>query len=794
MKSVSVSHGGRARVLSFIGASVVALASAQASAQTEAAAPAAAAPAAVDDAYNMGEIIVTAQRREQNLQEVPIAISAVGEAFLARRNITSVEQLGSIAPNVRIERGSSSSTVTQVVIRGATTLNPSMSWEPAVGMYLDGVYLGKAQGGFFDVADIERVEVLRGPQGTLYGRNTLAGAVNIITKKPTGELGGKAQVSVGNYDYHQARATIDLPSFGDFAVKLSGQITKRDGFYDVVPSPVANVPAAGAADIDELDSVNSKSGLVQVRYDPGNGFVADYAFDYSKVNQRPSYNQPYSYDQGGIFDPASPMYQFGGAFFPYDKYTSDEYQRNASVNSNAFERTRVYGHNLTLRYDAGDIGELKSITAYRDVKFDDLIDLDGSPLPLAQSARDSDYNFFSQEFQIAGSQGRFDYVVGVFYSADEASTLNPQTFFGGASTYDSRFSGKTKSYAAFTQVDYHATDALTLTAGLRYTHEKKTISRYYVDFAAPGNSFAYNIGNVPGAITPGLVPDSRIYSGGAAKYNNVSPTFVANYKFSEEINGYAKYAKGFKSGGFNGETVDRTELDNPYKPEKMDSYEVGLKTRLFDNRVSLNVAGFWNESKDMQLSVFTAQGAASSYVLNAGKARVRGLEVELNGQIADGLNFIGSFAYLDAKYKEYTEGGVNEADNRAFIYAPKYQISASLDWRAAEFSNGSQLNLIGDLNYVARTFNYPYALEGRTAAGQNAYETRIPSRTVVDLRAVLSRIPGGNADWTVSLYAKNVFDVNKPRTFMDFGSSFGGLTVANYIEPRTYGFTLGVNF
>ena len=791
MNSVSVSHGGRARVLSFIGASVIALASSPVLAQTEAPA---AAPAAIDDAYNMGEIIVTAQRREQNLQEVPIAISAVGEKFLERRNITSLEQMGSIAPNVKIERGSSSSTVTQVVIRGATTLNPSMSWEPAVGMYMDGVYLGKAQGGFFDVADIERVEVLRGPQGTLYGRNTLAGAVNIITKKPSGELGGKAQVSVGNYDYHQARATIDLPSFGDFAVKLSGQITKRDGFYDVVPNPVPAAVAASNADISDLDSVNSKSGLIQVQYNPGNGFVADYAFDYSKVNQRPQWNQPYSVDAGNIFDPTSPAYNLGGLYFPYEKYVSKDYRKDASVNTNTFERVRVYGHNLTLRYDAGDIGELKSITAYRDVAFDDLLDLDGSPLPLAQSGRDSDYRFFSQELQLAGSQGSFDYVVGLFFSSDKASTLNPQTFFGGGAQYDSRFSGKTKSYAAFTQVDYHATDALTFTAGLRYTHEKKTISRYYVDLINPANNFAFNIGQAPGRVDEAAFTAGQLYTGGAATYNNVSPTFVVNYKFNEEVNGYAKYAKGFKSGGFNGETLWVEELVNPYKPEKLDSYEIGLKTRMFDNRLSLNVAAFWNETKDMQLSVFTAQGGTASYVLNAGKARVRGLEVEANAQLFDGLNFVGSFSYLDAKYKEYMEGGVNEADNRGFIYAPKYQVNASLDWRAAEFSNGSQLNLIGDLNYVAKAFNYPYALRGFNVTGQNAYETRIPARTVVDFRAVLSNIPGGNADWTLSAYVKNAFDVNKPRSFMDFGSNFGGLTVANYIEPRTYGITLGVNF
>src|SRR5690606_33858653 len=229
----------------------------------------------------------------------------------------------------------SSSTVTQVVIRGATTLNPSMSWEPAVGMYMDGVYLGKAQGGFFDVADIERVEVLRGPQGTLYGRNTLAGAVNIITAKPTGEWGGKAQVSVGNYDYGQVRGSLNLPAFGDFAVKLSGQITKRDGIYDMDPS---------FGGPDHVDDLNSKSGLVQVRWTPSDRLTVDYAYDYSKINQITAYTQPYRYYEGGIFDPHSPIY----SGIPYADFASDEWQKEGAYDSDAFERSRIYGHNITM--------------------------------------------------------------------------------------------------------------------------------------------------------------------------------------------------------------------------------------------------------------------------------------------------------------------------------------------------------------------------------------------------------------------------------------------------------------
>jgi len=196
----------------------------------------------------------------------------------------------------------------------------------------------------------------------------------------------------------------------------------------------------------------------------------------------------------------------------------------------------------------------------------------------------------------------------------------------------------------------------------------------------------------------------------------------------------------------------------------------------------------------MQLSVFTAEGGTASYVLNAGKARVRGLEVELTGQLAEGLTLVSSLAYMNSKYKEFLDGGVDVADNRAFIHSPKWQANVSLDWRAAEFSNGSQLNLIGDLSYTAKYFGYPYALVGTTAAGQNAYNTQTPERTIVDLRAVLGNLPMGNATGSVSLFAKNVFNVNKPFNFIDFGAGFGGMTTANFIQPRTYGVTFGINF
>lgn len=236
-----------------------------------------------------GVIIVTAQKRAQNVQEVPIAISAITGDYLTSRDITSIDSLGAVAPNVKFERGPGSTTIAQIAIRGSVTINPAVTWEPAVGLYLDGVYIAKNQGAIFDVADLARIEVLRGPQGTLYGRNSLAGAVNLVTAKPNGELGGKFELSYGNFNYKRAKAVLNLPALGALSVKLSGQVTKRDGFYDIVSNPFpAASPFVQPATSKDAQSLNSKSFMAQARLEATNNLTFDYSYDYNKNDQRPA--------------------------------------------------------------------------------------------------------------------------------------------------------------------------------------------------------------------------------------------------------------------------------------------------------------------------------------------------------------------------------------------------------------------------------------------------------------------------------------------------------------------------
>lgn len=747
------------------------------------------APQSADD--GIGDIVVTAQKRAENIQDVPIAISAVGSQYLESRGIDSIDKLGTIAPNVKIERAPASKTISQISIRGSVTINPAITWEPAVGLYLDGVYIAKAQGSIFDVADLERVELLRGPQGTLYGRNALAGAVNLVTKKPSGEAGGSVDLTYGSFNELRVRGVLDLPQMGPFSVKLSGQYRKRDGLVDLVPDH----PVVGG----RTDSIDSGSFMVQVRAQLSDNVTADYTFDYSKARQDPPFSQLLRVNRNGdprdIFDPASPGYAFGGAFFPLDLYTNPNRSTTAAIDAPAYERSRSYGHALTLTADLGAV-TIKSITAYRDLDWADGLDLDGSPLPVAFTQRITDYHAFSQELQLTGEagDGRLNYVFGAFYFDEKAETLNPQTYFGGGVDLQSDYGSNTEAFALYAQLDYKLTESLKISLGGRYTHEKKDVRRYFRVNFDPANGIFSPL--VVADLAYGVIPD--------AKYNNFSPAVTVAWEANPNVNFYARFAQGFKSGGFNGETnvfvapttgcpSGATELCTPYRPEKVDSYELGMKTRLADGRVIFNVAAFRSEHKDMQLSVFTASTGAASIVKNAAAARIQGLEFETVLRPLDSLTINASLAILDPKYKSFIDGGIDVSANRAFPHAPKTTAAIGFDWQAAKGGWG-KLNFYGDLSYVSSYYTFPYPLVTSTVSDQNANSSKSKGRTIVNLRASLSEIPVGGTTAEVSVFVRNLTKEDNPSNFIDFGPGFGGILLGYFPEPRTFGVTVGLKF
>ena len=709
------------------------------------------------------EVVVTAQKREERLQDVPVAVTAFAAEQLKALDIKSVLDLGSLAPNLQVGPGVPNNTGTQISIRGAMQQNPALYWDPTVGIYLDGVYVGKNLGNVFDVVDLERVEVLRGPQGTLYGRNTLAGAVNFITREPTGEFGGNLQVNLGNYNLRTAKASLDLPRFGIASISLTARKENRDGTTDTT---------AGSS-VAELDDRDSTTARVAMNLDFTDDFQIAYRFDYSDIDQTPLHS---------YLSRANP------AVLPFlQPFVTHERSERVSIDGPTFDRSKVYGHALTASWNINDTNTLKSITSHRKVEWSDALDLDGSPVPVASLSRLSDYDATSQELQLVGNTGRFNYVGGLYYFKDDGFTNNPQHFFFNTLNYDSRYGYGTKAWAAYGQVDYKATDALTLTAGLRYTREEKRIERQLAFQALPA---------MPGFATlirPGTTADET--------FTDTTPVLIVAYKFTDSVNAYAKYAEGFKSGGFNGEygdpdpspagvALNEQETRTPFQPEKVQSYELGLKTSFAGGRAIVNMALFQNDTDDLQLSIFRTVGAFSSVIRNAGQASTRGFELEAMWAPSDALRLQASYAYLDAKYDKYIDAGVNEADNRAFIHAPENSFNLLADARIARTAWGDLRGML-DYSWTDDYFTYPYQL-ARSGPRYNpaaaiAGDTRIKNYGVLNARLALTDITLKGSQAEIALWSRNLTDEEQILNYIDFGPAFGSMTDAYYLTPRTYG-------
>ncbi|WP_311269511.1 TonB-dependent receptor domain-containing protein [Sphingobium sp. WCS2017Hpa-17] len=737
------------------------------------------------DTGGLGDIVVTAQRREQRLQDVPVAVSAFNSEALAARNITSLSGVEGLAPNVKFTSAAGYQSYSAVAIRGAYELNTAPFYDQPTGVYIDGVFIGKAQGSIFDIADIASIEILRGPQGTLFGRNTLAGAVNITTRKPSGNLQGTFEAGVGSFGLHRVRASVDLPRVGPLSVNVSGLITARDGYFKNRSTPygsASSILPLQPATTDDFNAAKSASFRVAAKLDLADNLTANYSFDYSRVRNRPGMAQLTRIGEGGIFDPASASY-VGVPIYLYvrpDRVKTGYY--NGSVNNQELhDDVNTYGHALTIDWDLGG-ASVKSISAYRHQRYSNALDLDGTPYPLASAALDSRYKSFSQELQLTGKIGdTINYTGGVYYFWDDgAVTDNPFQAFGGAPSI-SRYGFGTSAFAVYGQADWSpaALEGLTVTLGGRYSTERKDTDRVFA---------ANDIAPISYIIPPGTTA--------AKRFNSFTPTAILSYKINRDVNVYAKYAKGFKSGGFGGEAATIEEAVRPFQPETVDTFEVGLKSELFDRRLRLNLAAFWNERKDMQLSVFTGfvGGLAQTSIRNAGAARVRGFEAEMLARPVDWFTLQASLGYLDGKFKTLLEANpadpsgppINVADDREFPVVPRWTWSLSPDVRLATFGD-AELHLIVDYSHSARSFQGAYDPATARAAPLDGYD-------VVDARLRLSDVALNGTKVALSAWMKNITNEKYRVGGFDFGQAFGNLTVGYFNPPRTFGADATISF
>lgn len=684
-------------------------------------------------------IEVTAQKRVQNLQELPIAVSVFNADSIRQKGISDVEDLSAFAPNVQISETPAGSTGATIAIRGSVTINPAITWEPTTGVYVDGVFVSKNVGGLFDVAAIERVEILRGPQGTLYGKNTIGGAINIITRKPSGELGAELRIGTGNYNFNDIYFTGDSDVIND---KLSFNFTynkkERDGFYDNLSE------AAGATKFKELDASSARFGAL---YEHSEDVSFYYTYDMSDKQLTPPFGQ--------VFIPGA---------MPAEARNR---QDSGALDGVTFDQSKSTGHALTIDWNLSHNVTIKSITAQRDIDYADTVDADGFDLLGFHTIRRVKHDQFSQEVQIIGSVGQFNYITGLFYMTEESDAENP--FILGFGTVNNFYGVEAESLAAFAHVDYQLSEKLTLTGGLRWTTEEKTL---YID--RPDDfSFA------------GFFPLERTNANDT--WDNTTAMASINYQYSADINTYAKVSQGWKAGGFNGEAPTAELAVKPYDAEEVLAYEAGIKSRWLEQQLQANIAVFYNDISDMQMSEFLG---AYSDIQNAGSATIKGLEVELVAAFSQSVTGNFNYGALSTDYDEFITydiftGAPNDVtDTAAFPYSPETKWSLGLDYQTE--TRLGDLHISGNYSYVDEHFIYHNQ--------PSADLTKVDSYNLLSARVTLSNIYSTNLE--LSLWGNNILDeeyiINGLPVADASGSFVGALNY--YGNPATYGVEVSFRF
>lgn len=730
-------------------------------------------------AQGIEEVVVTAQKREQSLQDTPIAITAFGQTELEQKQIKDLVDLGTFAPNVKVAPLPSNTAKATIAIRGSVTSNPAIYWEPTVGIYLDGAYVGKFSGNVFKLAEVERIEVLRGPQGTLFGRNTSGGAVSVISRKPTGDFGGRLRAGVGNFGYRELYGSVDLPALdlggaGTLMTKLSLTTDDRDGFYkNMDPAPgttIAHpftgrpVPANPAGKTKEFNAAESTIGRLDLLWGVSERLSARYTLDDVDVDNTPAKPQFTDLNTSSLtfgFPMPAGLAQFLTS-------ESDNLGRN-SIDADVYEGFESTSHTFTGDYDFGDAGilgdaSIKYIFNDRDLDFAQSLDNDGTPFHLFHSSIREDYRQKSHELQLTGSHERVDYVLGVYYFEEDAEVINPlrplNSFFGPL-VQNNAYGLSSEQIAAYGQADWRPPvldDRLTVTVGVRWTEEEKAV---YIDH-----------------------PNDRPPFSGRNKddFRNVSPTVIFNYEFSDDFNGYAKYAQGWKSGGFNGEAGSTFSFDRGFDAEEIDSYEIGFKSRWFDNTLQFNAAAFFNDETNIQLSVFTpsSSGTAASIIENAGEAEKKGLELETIYAPTEDLTLTFNYGYLDAEFKEFLEYDpvlnktVDVARSRYTQYTPKHTVNVGVEYTMLRARYGE---LTARVDYSYNDDYTPYVKPEQKAVSD------IKGYGLVNARLTLDEIPVGNNRLQVSLWGKNLTDNDYRLNTVPFGP----FAVSFFGPPRTCG-------
>ena len=697
-------------------------------------------PAYAQDATDdgVGEIVVTAQKREESLQDTPISLVALSGRELETRQINGLNDLRSNVPNLQLTPHPNSAATTQVFMRGVGLNDDQITQDPSTAIYMDGVYVARSQGLAMDVADLERIEVLRGPQGTLYGRNATGGAINFITRKPKlGEFGGKLQGSVGNYDYWRLKGSVNIPVGDTLAIGLSYLRAKKDGYVK-----------------------NRGLGVSRFGDQDRTAYRADVLWE-----PTPNLSLRYSYDRSEIGD--TPAYITRVPFYPAK---ADRPKESASTVAGLLANDVVsQGHALTAEWEASDALTVRSISSYRKLNnFQNQDYVSGALRPQALQRNQSltKQDQFSQELQLVGSlfDGSLEYVVGAYYFEEDGTYHAANLPTTGTATNYTDATIDNSSKALFGQFTWtpKGIERLHVTVGARYSRDKRAAT------------LATSTQNGAGPIVP-------VSAGaGSRVFTDFSPTFVIAYDAADNVNLYAKAVKGYKTGGFNTRASSSARFNAGFGEETLWSYELGMKSQFLDNRVRLNVAAFTSKYRDIQINVQSdPTDIRKTDVLNAGRANVKGIEADLTVVPVKGLRLTANYGYLDAKYGKITDvTGADISDQFRFINAPKHSYALDATYTSPDLGFGS----------IEANVNYNWQGKRYSTSNLTSGTYIIGSYGLLNARLSLVDIPVAKS-LRVGVFGRNLLD--KEYYIAHFNVGVPG---AIFGEPRTYGIDLTAEF
>lgn len=728
-----------------------------------------------DQSEALDEIIVTAQKQKQSVMDVGMSVDALTGAQLISSGVTDPTALTGLVPSLNV-KDNIPGAAPIFTIRGVGLNSFSANNTPTVGIYVDEVFLASTAMMSFPLYDIDRVEVLKGPQGTLYGRNTTAGAIGFFTNKPDHEFDATASVTYGNYEYFETEGAVNLPVSEAVAMRFSGlAIEQTKGYWTDLQG-------------QSLGNQSVRSGRVQVAFDPSSALSADLKVEYTDVD-----SQAGQFDMFGTQDPANPLLTcapvlhgqinrsqcvdfFGNKNDSGDPFTGDWHPQPYLM--------RQSGVTLSVKANLGDV-QLDSISGYQYVNRTLGTDVDGTHLRQADFLLFDKVEEYSQEFRLSGDyQKALHWILGTFYSQDTVDSEVDGNFsdlvdlLTGGAVDDERtvnlIHQNTKAWAAFAHTEWALSDQLSLTLATRYTDETKTFTATGTDLSLLGGTG----GGFFGFGDPNCGPAQFACNSVSGLHEtNVSWRTGLDYKPSNDLLTYASVSKGYKSGGINGGFVTSSPALEPFKPEELLAYEVGAKAELLNGAMLATGAAFYYDYTDVQTQIQENQGQLSVIRIgNVHSAQVRGTELELHWRAIHDLDLSVGFSYLDTELGAFDSPAGPVAAGNKLPNAPEF--SGVLTARYTVPIGDYSLVFAGDARYTDAVF--------RDALNQSllASGTEWLFDSNVDL---LSK----SLHWSLSLWGRNLTNEQVTQTAANNGIG-DGYTLAQ--QPRTYGATVKYKF